>query len=318
MKKKIAVLLPGMPRNLDKVYQNQLNFFSHPDYDIDFFIHSWNSISYSVHLKETLGSDTDYVDSTKLSNKLKLYYNTDHVVVEDQRNHKIIDNVCKTLVHISTIITEEKRLRAKHIAKKISDAELHIHQLYGIQQCCKMKAEHEIKNNFEYDYVWKARLDLFFYNDKNQKDAFKETLDHCDKKHNEFKWYSRHDWKPNKLGDILVKWMQSKRGYSYIADMVYLAKSKVIDGLCLDLFEYFTELAIRDMIDNYLEFKLVPEYVLGLKFRRDCIDAEPINYPICMPYRPYHNNIDNNNWQEMAKAYHSEGDFRKTDIELDK
>ena len=63
--KRIAVLLSGMPRNLDKVYQSHLDIFKHDGYEFDFFIHAWKDCWYKQILADNVHGITDFTNKTE-------------------------------------------------------------------------------------------------------------------------------------------------------------------------------------------------------------------------------------------------------------
>ena len=93
--KRIAVLLSGMPRNLDKVYQTHLDLFKFEGYKFDFFVHAWQDCWYKQILADNVDVIRDFSNKTKneydyLYNYIKEIYNPKALILEDQTENKTI------------------------------------------------------------------------------------------------------------------------------------------------------------------------------------------------------------------------------------
>ena len=301
--KRIAVLLSGMPRNLDKVYQSHLNIFKHDGYEFDFFIHAWKDCWYKQILADNIHGITDFTNKTEneydyLYNQIKKTYDPRGLIVEDQTKNKIIKKDSESLLNLSRlhkVINNDEKLMTpfKFVFKNLYQCGLHLGQLYSLQACCKLKLEHEIRHNFKYDYVIKSRLDLYYKPDI----------------HDEFKKYIKVAKSKSRM---LFKWMSYQNGLPFVGDMNYIGASDTVDKLCLDIYDYNIKVICREIsgVDSYkrsecgnFNNEYTPEAIIGEKLQVNKIDAQFMaSFPNFFPYRDYHREMTQN-FGEMIKVY---------------
>ena len=298
--KKIAVLLSGMPRNLDKVYKSHLNFFKKDGYEFDFFIHSWTDCWYKKQLKD---NDETENDKDELISELSQIYKPKDIVVEDQQKNQTIIEDKKSLLNLcrlhETTNNKGKKicpLRYPLSTKDKTAGGLHFGQLYSLQSCCRLKYDYEEYHEFKYDYVIKSRLDLFYRDDIH--DQFDEYINKI---------------KPNQL---LFKWMNIQcDGLLFCGDMHYIGNSEAIDKLCLDIYDYSLKRICREIsgVESHRRSECgnfniphTPEAVIGERLLAKNMDAKlNMNFPNFFPYRHYHRD-EQQDYSELYEKYRVE------------
>jgi len=131
---KIAICLSGQPRTITHTVDSILNQFSNSgEHSYDFFCHSW-----------------DY-NTWKSPDKV---YNNDHKSVDINQLTMDIERFNPK----SFIIDDESVLWITNGRRFIQSASLS----YSMMISNHLKKMHELRNNFKYDYVVKARFDNVF------------------------------------------------------------------------------------------------------------------------------------------------------------
>ncbi len=130
--KKIAILLRGHVRSYKKTVENFLKFIDCENLQVDIFIHTWDTVNY------------DTIEPTNID-EIKYLYNPINICVDSQ-------------LDIST----------KPIFYKNANRAKFKFQLYSIYILKEMMTEHELKNNFKYDYVIHTRFDLAYIMNLNE------------------------------------------------------------------------------------------------------------------------------------------------------
>ena len=305
--KRIAVLLSGMPRNLDKVYQSHLDIFKHDGYEFDFFIHAWKDCWYKQILADNVDGVKDFANKTEneydyLYNYIKEIYDPKELIVEDQTKNEIIRDDAKSLLNLCRVNNiKNNNGRVKKFSPftwtfedgSVFNSGIHFGQLYSLQACCKLKLEYETKHNFKYDYVIKSRLDLYYKPDI----------------HDEFKKYIQVAKSKSRM---LFKWMSYQNGLPFVGDMNYIGASDKVDKLCLDIYDYNIKMICREIsgVDSHKTTKCgnfnneyTPEAIIGEKLQAKKIDAQFMAFfPNFFPYRDYHRHMPQD-FNEMIKVY---------------
>lgn len=155
MKKRVAVCISGQPRTWEFCIDNIKSFFKKSNkYEIDYFIHTWDSNYYPCLYKNN--SNFEYKIRYNFESNVNEYinqYNPISFKIEDKTNFdKKLKRKVKKVKGFDVNIEE---------IPTISDYNM-LSQMYSFKQSILLKKIHERKNNFKYDYVVKIRPDLLF------------------------------------------------------------------------------------------------------------------------------------------------------------
>lgn len=130
--KKIAILLRGHVRSYKKTLEKFLYFKNCENFDIDVFIHTWDTVNYNT---------------SELTNieEIKQLYNPVDCVVDNQLD-----------------------VKSKPLFYSNSNRDKFKYQLYSMYILGNMMANYELKNDFKYDYVINTRFDLTYFVNLNE------------------------------------------------------------------------------------------------------------------------------------------------------
>ena len=154
-KPKIAILLFGQPRFIEHTYKYIIKEFNFEDRDVDYFGHFWSEITY----RETDSSLRSIFNITNIYDILD-EFNFKSLVIDN--NKKLIDFCSSFATIIPTILTTKKQGTYVHPGKVLADKEYFFGQHISQMECFKLIKEYEQKNNFEYDFIIKARTDVVY------------------------------------------------------------------------------------------------------------------------------------------------------------
>jgi hypothetical protein len=143
--KKIAVCLCGQSRTWEYCIASIKSFLEDEDYQIDYFIHTWDINTYRP------------IES---KNGLKTYNYISNIDI-----NRYIDSYNPKLYKIDNFESFTERLNKKRIPEiKATDGQNTnmLNQMYSFKQSIILKRIYERKHNFKYDFVLKIRPDAFF------------------------------------------------------------------------------------------------------------------------------------------------------------
>lgn len=132
MKKRIAICFSGQPRTWKKCLGYWSALITDPRFQIDVFCHAWDFNTPSNKLGRT--DEIKKLPRAELSELLQAF-------------NPIMSRIesCRTFAPVSE---DQAMTNAAHLS-----------QFYGIMACSQLKREHEIRHNFVYDAVIRARYD---------------------------------------------------------------------------------------------------------------------------------------------------------------
>jgi hypothetical protein len=143
--KKIAVCLSGQSRTWEYCIASIKSFLEDDDYQIDYFIHTWDINTYRpIETKDGL-EKYNYISNTDINS--------------------YIDSYNPKLYKIDNYELFRERLNKKRFPKiKVTDEQNTnmLNQMYSFKQSIILKRIYERKHNFKYDFVLKIRPDTFF------------------------------------------------------------------------------------------------------------------------------------------------------------
>ena len=243
---RIAVCLSGQPRTAEFTVKSIQHYFS-GDYETDYFCHAW-----------------DY--DTRKMKKDSVYWSEEEPVNTD--NLQIILNKYDPKL---TLIE----------SKKDCPSEGQWHSLfYSMMIANNLKKQYEIKNNFRYDFVVRARYDSIF--DPESKFTIKQPnhpldlyINHADRMKTEFNRIN--------LSDVFFY------GSSYCIDIVtdvYRHISSTTD----DLSYLGPGALLHDYCTKYNIVYIKNGNAGEVVYRKECIPADPITKyrDICMNHVGYY------------------------------
>jgi hypothetical protein len=133
---KIALCVSGQPRTWKKCYQSWLDATSHFEH-VDIFFHMWDY--------NTLPSGSAQFTSEPLED----------TPVTREEKQEIIETLKPVAYQFERARTFPKANHLQHAIGWWCRG-----QFYGLKKCAMLKREHEVKNKFEYDAVFRIRTDL--------------------------------------------------------------------------------------------------------------------------------------------------------------
>ena len=143
--KKIAVCLSGQSRTWEYCIASIKSFLEDADYQIDYFIHTWDINTYRP-IESKDGLETyNYISNTDIN--------------------RYIDSYSPKLYKIDNYESFRERLNKKRVPEiKVTDGQNTnmLNQMYSFKQSIILKRIYERKHNFKYDFVLKIRPDTFF------------------------------------------------------------------------------------------------------------------------------------------------------------
>lgn len=200
---RVALCISGQPRGVQKNVAHLIENIIHPTNIKDIFIHTWFS--------------EDYVGKPFDSSQPQ---NTNNIGVWDKDTLKFLE----TLDPIS-IIAEPPKLfdEFSHLGGPSTAVQTKLASgAYSIYKANQLKLEYEIKNNFKYDLVVRARLDCIYetkYNLKNFLCDNWQKMLHVAEIHQTMR---THDSYPISEGGT----------YSSLSDTFAYGSSEVVDVFC--------------------------------------------------------------------------------------
>jgi hypothetical protein len=135
---KVALLLSGQPRNIEQAFNSIKHCLIEPN-NPDIFIHTWLDLENERH--------------KKLENLILNLYNPKKIKIEKQKK-------------FSHNNLELSRILSTHAIgyTKESFIEMIYSSWYSNHQSNLLKEEYRLENDFEYDYVIRARFDIYYNN----------------------------------------------------------------------------------------------------------------------------------------------------------
>jgi len=202
---RIAVCLSGQIRTGIEVSPNILRFIGELLPYTDFFIHTWNTETISLHAlngrDKSVINDIFVVNPYKIE-KIKKIYKPKNIRIDS--------------------VEEYKKYREKKIIKENNGliAGL-IPMFHSIYECNQLKINYEKQNKIEYDFVIRMRFDVVYENGH----TLLSEIEHCMK--DKMLFYTCDYW--NKLP-------------TQIEDICWISSSKIMDIMCDFLLERETNI----------------------------------------------------------------------------
>jgi len=148
VKKRVAILIPGLVRSFEQTYQNLFENIIHnnqQDYEFDIFLDVWDLTNSKVSEFDRRGinSDRDYREN--ISNKnidcnlLKQLYNPTYMGIEKSSD---------------LYFSRFKKYQTNNIPMAVFS------QFYKIHKCIRAVNDHSFLNNINYDVFIRTRFDL--------------------------------------------------------------------------------------------------------------------------------------------------------------
>ena len=150
MKKKVAILISGLPRNYDN-YQNIKKYLidCNPTYEFSIFIGFWNKNI--INISKTIDTEMNKVmEDINIDNVIKQYNPLSYIVLDVMKEHTMFKNNI-----IDKIRNHYKLINVPTLYHPL------LSQLYCINKTFENYNEYIIKNNINYDMVIRYRFDLF-------------------------------------------------------------------------------------------------------------------------------------------------------------
>jgi hypothetical protein len=217
--KRVAVCLSGQSRTWKYCADSIKSFISDKEYEIDYFIHTWDINTYRP--LESIDGSEKYFYKSEIDTKSYIdYYNP-------------------KLYKIQSFESFQNKL--KKIKNPIpihhNDNGNMINQMYSFKQSIVLKRLWERKNGFKYDYVIKLRPDLFF-----AYPSLRKNIELLEKNNKTF--YAYHQYESN--------WKSTYLYNSYPPDMYWLFLSSEES----DIFSSYFGKRIKFMRKNIEEYHL--------------------------------------------------------------
>lgn len=177
MKKRVAILIPGLVRSFEKTYQNLFeNIIQHnqEDYEFDIFLDIWDSSNSNISefYRRGVNSERDYRDAISNENidcsLLKKIYNPTYMGVEKSSD---------------LYFNRFKKYQTNNIPMAVFS------QFYKIHKCIRAINDHLFLNNTNYDVFIRTRFDL----ETNKIDLNKFDFNKVDV-YSEIKSNNRSEW----------------------------------------------------------------------------------------------------------------------------
>lgn len=154
---KVALCLSGHVRHFFDIDDNIGAYLYVPARklgDVDVFIHTWSELNSEDCFSVQQGDCAQNSNKLDEESLIKIFTPVSIVVenYEDVKSRFVIDKYYNS----------DKILLADSY-KLTSKVQYCIPMFYKWFECNELKKNHELKNNFKYDYVIKARFDLFFF-----------------------------------------------------------------------------------------------------------------------------------------------------------
>ena len=291
---KMAVCFAGMPRHYDKCCDSLLKFFTFNNIEVDFFIHCWSNVWY--HPK--VGCDIKKnLDKDLLATDLSNIFSPKKIIIEDQlKNSDLknsIDLLCdihERVKHFTNIPKPMAYTFEERWVDEFLTSRYHFGQIYSISKAIQIKTQHEKENNFEYDLVFRSRLDNYMQEvNEEWKNVSFENISQ--------KMSEEHIINDCKNGDmkselIFCQWLALHGKCMHVGDKFFGGKSSAMN-IFENLFSFQMFRIIEHLSGSKNIFQFFPEAVLG-----DIIST--CNYMVThhlwpgeiVSYRDYHIDTD--------------------------
>lgn len=148
MKKRVAILIPGLVRSFEKTYKNLFENIiqnNQKDYEFDIFLDVWDSSNSKVSEfnRRGVNSNRDYredvITESVNSNLLKEIYNPTYIGIEKSSD---------------LYFSRFKKYQTNNIPMAVFS------QFYKIHKCIRAVNDHIFLNNTNYDIFLRTRFDL--------------------------------------------------------------------------------------------------------------------------------------------------------------
>ena len=261
---RMAVCFAGMPRHYDKCSDSLLKFFTFNNMEVDFFIHCWSNIWY--HPK--VGCDTrKELDKDSLGKDLSNIFSPKKMIIEDQLKNSDLEDSINLLCDIHESVkhfTNTPKPMAYVFEQRVVDEFLtsryHFGQIYSISKAIQIKTQYEKENNFEYDLVFRSRLDNYMQevNEEWKNSSFENMSQRMSEEHiiNDCRNVS------TKSELIFCQWLALHGKCVHMGDKFFGGKSSAM-SVFENLFNFQMFRIIEHLSGSKNIFQFFPEAVLG-------------------------------------------------------
>jgi len=163
---KIAILMFGQPRFLDRTVNLIKENFDLPNHTVHYFTYFWDHMGYMPKVKELQYNKTQIYDLVKSIPGATLPTNPSqkNIVITD---YEELDSVCNNILEF---IRLHKRNLPISRRCEIADLRYKFGQHWSMKKCFDRIVSYEKENNFKYDIIIKVRTDIVYSVKENYRD----------------------------------------------------------------------------------------------------------------------------------------------------